>query len=91
MTKSYALINASVPTSKRPCITNWKFCVLCQVDTKAALECPARSMRPTFGSGYKSLADHLMQFQSLGHMPMGIDISQLNDGDGIEATPGMLA
>ena len=91
MAKSYALINASVPTSKRPCITNWKLCVLCQVDTKAALECPARSMRPTFGSGYKSLAEHLMQFQSLGHMPMGIDINRLNDGDGIEATPGMLA
>ena len=61
-------------------------CVLCQLDTNAALECPARSTRPTFGSGYKSLAEHLIQFQSLGCVPMDIDINRLDDGDGIEAT-----
>ena len=60
--------------------------VLCQLDTNAALECPARSTRPTSGSGYKSLAEHLIQFQSLGHVPMDIDINRLDDGDGIEAT-----
>jgi len=43
-------------------------------------------MRPTFGNGYKSLAKHLMQFQSFGHMPMSIDVKRLDDRDGIEAT-----
>ena len=86
MAKSFMLIDASKVISKRPCITNWNLCVLCQLDTNAALECPARSTRPTSGSGYKSLAEHLIQFQSLGHVPMDIDINRLDDGDGIEAT-----
>ena len=68
MAKSYALIDTSIPTSKGPCITSLKLCVLCQVDTKAPLECPARSMRSTYGNGYTSLVEHLMQFELLGHM-----------------------
>ena len=43
-------------------------------------------MKPNFGTGYKSLAEHLMQFQSLGHKPMGIDINRLDNGDGIGVT-----
>ena len=68
MAKSYALIDTSITTSKRPCITSLKLCVLCQVDTEARLECPARSMRLTYENCYKSLVEHLMQFKSLGHM-----------------------
>ena len=86
MAKSYALIDASMPTSKRSRITNWKLCALCQIDTKAPLECSARSMRSACGSGYTSLAEHLMQFKLLGHMPVDIDINRLDNGDGIEAT-----
>ena len=51
------------------------------VVTKAALECPARSMRSSYGSGYASLVEHLMQFKSLGHMSV---IFRLDDGNGIE-------
>ena len=47
---------------------------------------PARSMRPACGSGYASLAEYLMQFNLLGHIPVDIDIIRLDDGDGIEAT-----
>ena len=86
MAKSFALIDASKVISKRPCIINWNLCVLCQLDTNAALQCPARSTRPTSGSSSKSLGEHLIQFQSLGCVPMDIDINRLNDGDGIEAT-----
>ena len=72
MAKSYALIDTSIPTSiptsKRPCITSLKLCVLCQVDTKAPLERLVRSMRSTYGNGYISLVEHLMQFKLLGHM-----------------------
>jgi len=51
-----------------------------------ALECPAKSKRPLVVSGYKSLAKHLIQFLSLGHIPIAIDIKRIDDGDGLEAT-----
>ena len=84
MAKNYALINASISPSKRPYTTNWTLCVLHQVDTKAALECPARPKKPNFGTGYKLLAKHLIQFQSHGHT-YAIYINRLDNGDGIEA------
>ena len=70
MAKNYTLIDATTPTPctctpKKPCITNWNLCVLCQEDTKEALECPARSTKAPVGCGYKSLAEHLVKFQSL--------------------------
>lgn len=83
MPKRHTLVDASKPMPKRSC---WEFCVFCQEDTRAALECPARSTKAAIGNGYSSLAEHLIQFQALGHMPMDIDIERLNDGDGIEAT-----
>ena len=43
MAKNYAIVDASVPRPKEPCITNWTLCVLCQEDTNAALQCPAKS------------------------------------------------
>ena len=87
MAKRHSLVDASTPMpSKKPCITDWKFCIICQKDTKTGLECPARSSKAPIGSGYKSLADHLIQFQMHGCMPPDMDINRLDDGDGIEAT-----
>ena len=60
--------------------------MLCQEHTRADLECPARSTTGSVGNGYKTLAEHLILFQVLGHMPMGLSIERLDDGDGIEAT-----
>ena len=51
--------------------------------TTAALECPAKSKRTVVGSGYKSLAKHLIPFQSFGYMPMA---RWIDDGDGFEVT-----
>ena len=48
-----------------------------------ALECSAKSKRAAVGSGYKSLAKYLIQFQSLGYMPMAIDVRRIDDGDGL--------
>ena len=60
MAKRHSLVDVSIPTtSKKPCVTDWKLCVLCQKDTKTGLECPARSPKALIGSGYKSLAKHL--------------------------------
>ena len=54
--------------------------------TKAGLECPARSSKAPVDSGYKSLAENLIQFQMHGCMSPDLDIKRLDDGDGIEAT-----
>ena len=61
--------------------------MLCQeCTTKTDLECPARLTKGSVGSGYKTLAKHLTEFQLLGYMPMNLNIERLDDGDGIEAT-----
>ena len=39
--------------------------------------------KASVGSGYKTLAD---QLTNISHMPIDVDIKQLDDGDGIEAT-----
>ena len=60
--------------------------MLCQEDTGVALQCPAKSSKAPIGSGYKSLAAHLIQFEALGHMSMDTDTERLDDGNGIKAT-----
>ncbi len=48
----------------KPCITDWNaFFAQKKNNTKAYLEYPARSHKAPIGSGYKSLAEHLAQFQ----------------------------
>ena len=85
MAKCHSLVDnsTSIP-SKKPCLIDWKLCGFCQKDT--GLECPARFFKAPIGSGYKSLAEHLVQFQMHDCIPLDIDIKRLDDGDGIEAT-----
>ncbi len=80
MAKRHMLVDACSSASKRAAITNWKLCILCQEDTGTALQCPyAAKGKP--GVGYKTLADHLIN--EFGHMPINVDITQLNDADGM--------
>lgn len=66
---------------------NWDICVLCQEGTNEPLQCPLRSTKQsTIGSGYASLAEDLLRFQTIQHMPMDIKLEQLDEGDGIEST-----
>ncbi len=60
--------------------------MLCQLVKGEALQCPARSSKAPIGSGYASLAQHLLQFKAHGHVPMDLDIERLDEGDGMEAT-----
>ena len=46
----------------------------------------ARSATEPIGSACKSLAEHLIQFQMHGCLPLDIDIKRLDDEDGVEAT-----
>ena len=86
MSKRHVVIHAGTPAPKQACATNWAICVLCQQVTQEALQCPARSSKAPIGSGYTSLAQHLLQFNAHGHMPMDIDIERLDEGDGLEIT-----
>ena len=51
------------------------------------LQCPyaVKNNKASVGSGYKTLVEQLTNFSELGHMPIDVDIKQLDDGDGIEA------
>jgi len=87
MAKRHSLVDTSTPLPlKKPRVTDWNLCVFCQKHTKTGLECPARSHKAPIGSGYKSLAEHLAQFEMHKSMPLEIDLNRFNDGDGIEAT-----
>jgi len=66
--------------------TDWKLCVLCQMDTTEPLHCPADSKRSTGGSGYQTLADNLLRFSEIDGLPKSLDMSRLDDGEGIEST-----
>lgn len=65
---------------------DWKLCILCRTKTSEPLVCPANSKRKDAGAGYKSLALNLSQLQELEEKPFGIDINDLDSGDGIEST-----
>ena len=84
------MVDAETTTPKRVSITskiNWNLCVLCQ-ENGTGLQCPYafKSNQASVGSGYKTLAEQLVKFSELGHMPINVDIKQLDEGDGIEAT-----
>ena len=62
--------------------TNWEICALCQT----SLQCPAKSSKPPIGKGYVSLVENLIEFQSLGCMPLDLSLERLDNGHGLEAT-----
>ena len=67
--------------------TDWNKCVFCQADTAEVLRCPVESKRSiNQGAGYKTVADLLMKFSQIGCLPPSINISRLDDGEGIAAT-----
>ena len=58
--------------------TNWLKCCLCQEDTDESLLSTV--------DGYKMLARNVPKFQELNSLPIPLDITRLDDGDGIEKT-----
>ena len=89
MSKHHLLVNVSTSSpkqAKQGDPINWEICVLCQKDNGDVLQCPAKSTKAPIGSGYKSLAEHLIKFHELGQMPVELDINRLLEGNGIEAT-----
>lgn len=66
--------------------TGWNLSVVCQGSKAETLQCPVDSKRSDVGAGYKTLAENNHQFNQLGWMPVQINLSTLNEGDGIEST-----
>ena len=64
----------------------WECCVICQARKNEKLVCPAKGKVPTAGSGYHNFAGNVKKFLQISSLPVNIDIDQLNEGEGIEAT-----
>ena len=60
--------------------------MLCQIDSQEALICPAKSTRGDSGAGYRTMAENITQFHELQCLPVQIDITSWDHGNGIEAT-----
>ena len=88
--KRHILMDSTQPSlakhSKATPSTNWHMCVLCQTETDEHLQYPLRSTKQPNNCGYASLADDLLRFHTLQHMPMDLNLNRLNDGDGKEST-----
>ena len=61
---------------------NWDLCALCQTASPETLICPAKRD----GAGYTYVAETLSEFRRLGHCPIPVDLSLLDEGDGYQAT-----
>ena len=59
--------------------------MICQARNNEKLVCPKGKV-PTAGSGYHNFAENVKKFLQISSLPVDIDINQLNEGEGIEAT-----
>ncbi|KAK2551127.1 hypothetical protein P5673_028053 [Acropora cervicornis] len=67
--------------------TDWTKCTICQQNKAEPLRCPADSKRSCdVGSGYKTLAGNITKFRDLDCMPIQVDLSRLDEGEGLENT-----
>ena len=87
MAKKYKAVDPlHTGTSKRLLVTDWSKCAFCQEGSSEVLHCPAESRQNTSGAGYKRISDLLVGFSTTGCLPRTMDLSHLDDGEGIEAT-----
>ncbi|CAG9820342.1 unnamed protein product [Phaedon cochleariae] len=86
--KSFKLCNVSVHNESLPrdWQTDWDACVLCQEETSEDLTHPGRSLKADKSVGYSKLAENLEEFQKLGQVPLGVNVSALDVGAGLKET-----
>ena len=73
-------------TSAQTVVTDWSKCFLCQEDTTEVLQCPAESRRGRQGAGYSTITDLLEGFSVIDSLPKTLNLSRLDDGEGVEVT-----
>ena len=66
--------------------TDWRQCIICQEQSEEPLTCPANSKRKDSGKGYATLAQNLEKFNELSRLPRTLQLSRLDEGNGVEAT-----
>ena len=87
MNKSYKVVASAQHETSMHCLTtDWSKCALCQAETSEVFHCPSESRRDTQAAGYKTIADLLAGFSRIGCLPRTINISRIDNGEGIEAT-----
>jgi hypothetical protein len=74
----------SVPEKCSAVQIRWEMCILCQTDKSEAVQCPNNTQRTDRGTGYKSLAESLHEFDIKGQLPSRICVPDVNEGCGFE-------
>ena len=76
------------PSNEALMKTGWNKCLLRQEVTSEILRCPAESkcLDVGAGKGYFTLSLDITRFSELNELPMPIDLRQLDEGNGVEAT-----
>ena len=65
---------------------DWSKCLFCQKDTGKKLACPAEYSDRFKGAEYKTIGDALQAFNDLGYLPKDVNLTRMDDGDGLEQT-----
>jgi hypothetical protein len=82
MAKVFKVVGTDEPgTSGTQSTMDWSKCVMCQEGSPERLICPANS---TEGAGYKTMAENLEAFDKIGCLPNRLQLTQLDEGQGIE-------
>jgi len=66
--------------------TNWTKCCICQQDTKEKLIQPNLFNREQDRAGYGNIARNVPLFYEINALPILLNLTRLDDGDGKEST-----
>ena len=66
-------------------LTDWTKCFFYQEDTAEVLRGPLESKQSDPGVCYTTIADLLLSFSEIGCLPLSVNLSWLNEGNGIAA------
>lgn len=73
------------PTQLTPPVPDdWTLCILCQNKASEPLQCPGKSKRSACGSGHSTLFKNSERFKELRSIPLKLNVSKLDDGEGIK-------
>ena len=80
MAKVHKIVDPVLPcSSTHHPTTDWSKCLFCQRDSEEVLRCPQKT-------GYSTIADLLLGFSNISCLPRSLNLSRLDDGEGIVAT-----
>ena len=66
--------------------TDWSLCVLCQEKKTENLQNPLSGSRSDRGRGYDTIASNILEFDSLNALPIHINLTRLDGGNGVAET-----